>query len=53
MIRDMPITSFALRLVELGSVVSLIVLWLALGTLFFAIVRHSKNRRDPGDPGGL
>jgi hypothetical protein len=41
----------ALRWAELGSIVSLLVLWSALATLLTAIVRRSRAERDP--PRGL
>lgn len=37
----------ALRFAELGSAVSLFVLWLALGSLLFAILRRVRRIDDP------
>jgi hypothetical protein len=41
-------TLLALRFVEIGSVISLALLWTALATLFVAILRRS--RRQGGRP---
>ncbi len=43
----------ALRFVEFGGVLVLATLWIALGGLFFAIVRHAKRAMDRQDPRGL
>lgn len=41
-------TIIAMRWAELGSIVSLLVLWSVLGALFVAILRrHAKDRRPP------
>lgn len=40
-------TLLALRFVEIGSVLSLAVLWAALGGLFVAIVRRARNGQPP------
>lgn len=46
-------TLLALRFVEFGGVLVLATLWIALGSLFFAIVRHAKRTMDHHDPRGL
>ncbi|MBX7078223.1 MAG: hypothetical protein K1X88_03480 [Nannocystaceae bacterium] len=46
-------TLLALRFVEIGGIFVMALLWTALGSLFFAIVRRSKHYREQGDPRGL
>jgi hypothetical protein len=43
----------ALGWAELGSVVSLLFLWVALASLFVAIVRRATRHRDHDLPRGL
>jgi hypothetical protein len=43
----------AIRLVDLGSPISLLVLWIVLGAVFFSLVRKLRRDDELGTGGGL
>jgi hypothetical protein len=42
-----------LRIVDLGSPISLLLLWIVLGTVFFALVRKLRSDDEVGTGRGL
>jgi hypothetical protein len=46
-------TLLGLRLLDLGSPLSLLLLWIALGTVFFALVRKLRRGDEFGTGRGL